>query len=127
VADEPGVTFSFDGPLFSWRGPAPYFFVRVPPDLVEELADVAAEVTYGWGMVPVEVRLDRYVWETSLWPKDGGYLVPVRAEVRRALGLEADDVVAVRLAVAPRTDRPVDPRTGAPRRTRVRVREVEDG
>ena len=53
--------------------------------------------------------------------------MPVRAEVRRALGLEADDVAAVRLTVAPRTDRPVDPRTGAPRRAKVRAREVEDG
>lgn len=127
VVDEPGTTLSFEGPLWHWRGPAPYYFVRMPPDLAEEVADVAADVTYGWGMVPVEVRLDRYVWETSLWPKDGGYLVPVRAEVRRALGLEADDAVTVRLTVAPRTDRPVDPRTGAPRRAKVRVREVDDG
>lgn len=120
MADEPGTTLTFDGPLWYWRGPAPHHFVRVPPDLVEELADVAAAVTYGWGMVPVEVTIDQFTWETSLWPKDGGYLVPVRAEVRRGLGLEADDVVSVRLSVVPRTDRPVDPRTGAPRRGRVR-------
>ena len=128
MADEaPGITLTFTGPLWHWRGPAPYYFVRVPPELVEELAEVAAGVTYGWGMVPVEVTVDRYVWETSLWPKEGGYLVPVRAEVRRGLGLEADDPVAVSLTVSPRTDRPVDPRTGAPRRARVRVREVEQG
>ena len=123
--DEPGALFSFEGPLWYWRGPAPFYFVRVPAELAEELADVAADVTYGWGMVPVEVTVGGHTWETSLWPKDGGYLVPVRAQVRRDLGVEADDVVPVRLAVVPRTDRPVDPTTGAPRRNRVHRGEVE--
>jgi hypothetical protein len=119
----PGLTssaaFEFQGPLWYWRGPAPYFFVRVPPATVEELADVAADVTYGWGMVPVEVKIGGYTWETSLWPKDGGYLVPIRAHVRRGLGVEIDELVAVRLAIAPRADRPIDPSTGAPRRNKV--------
>jgi hypothetical protein len=34
-----------------------------------------------------------------LFPKDGRYIVPVKASVRRAEGLELDDVVTVRLAV----------------------------
>ena len=112
--------FAFQGTLWYWRGPAPYYFVRVPPATVEELVDVAAEVTYGWGMVPVEVTVGGYRWETSLWPKDGGYLVPIRAQVRRGLGLEIDELVAVHLTVAPRWDRPIDPSTGSPRRNKVR-------
>ena len=92
----------------------------MPPATVEELSAVAAEVTYGWGMVPVEVTVGRYRWETSLWPKDGGYLVPVRAQVRRGLKLEIDELVAVRLTVVPRADRPMDPSTGSPRRNKVR-------
>ena len=120
-----GATFSFQGPLWHWRGPAPYYFVRVPPAVVEELVDVAAEVSYGWGMVPVEVTVGRYSWETSLWPKDGGYLLPIRAQVRRGLEIEVDELVAVRLTIAPRADRPLDPRTGAPGRSG--VRELGDG
>ena len=115
-----GAAFAFQGPLFHWRGPAPYYFVRVPPATAEELADVAADVTYGWGMVPVEVTVGGYRWETSLWPRDGGYLLPIRAQVRRGLEIEVDDLVAVRLTVAPRGDRPIDPRTGSPRRNEVR-------
>ena len=34
-------------------------------------------------MIPVTVRLGASQWTTSLWPKDGGYIVPLRAEVRR--------------------------------------------
>lgn len=116
----PGAPFVFQGPLWYWRGPAPHHFVRVPPAVAEELADVAAEVTYGWGMVPVEVTIGSCTWETSLWPKDGGYLVPVRAQVRRTLGLEVDEVVTVSLTVTPRAHRPVDPTTGSPRRKPVR-------
>jgi hypothetical protein len=115
-----GAGFEFQGPLWYWRGPAPFYFVRVPPGTVEEIIDVAAEVTYGWGMVPVEVTVGGYRWETSLWPKDGGYLVPIRAQVRCGLGIEIDQLVAVRLTVAPRADRPIDPSTGSPRRNKVR-------
>ena len=111
--------FAFQGSLCYWRGPAPYYFVRVPPATVEELVDVAAEVTYGWGMVPVEVAVGRYRWETSLWPKDGGYLVPIRAEVRLGVKIEIDEPVAVRLTVAPRSARAIDPSTGSPRRNKV--------
>jgi hypothetical protein len=119
-AQIPPATFTFQGPLWYWRGPAPYYFVRVPADSVEELTDVAAEVTYGWGMVPVEVTIGSYRWETSLWPKDGGYLVPIRAQVRLGLGLEVDEPVDVSFSIVPRPDRPIDPSTGSPRRDGVR-------
>ena len=118
--EDSGSAFAFEGPLCYWRGPAPYYFVRVPAATVGELVDVAAEVTYGWGMVPVEVTVGGYRWETSLWPKDGGYLLPIRAQVRRGLEIEVDELVAVRLIIAPRADRPIDPRTGSPRRNGVR-------
>ena len=71
-------------------------------------------------MVPVEVTVGGYTWETSLWPKEGGYLVPIRAQVRSRLKLEIDQLVAVRLTIAPRADRPIDPRTGSPRRNTIR-------
>lgn len=90
------------GEIWYWRGPSPYHFVRVPEPQVEALRTVAREVTYGWGMVPVEVRLGATVWTTSLWPKDGGYLVPVRDRVRQAEGIDEGDVVTLALTVRPR-------------------------
>jgi len=101
--------FQFAGAVWYWRGPSPYYFVRVPPELSEDLADLAADVSYGWGMIPVEVTLDGRTWETSLWPKDGGYVVPIRARVRRDLGLDTDDIVTVHLTVATREGRFVTP------------------
>jgi Domain of unknown function (DUF1905) len=105
--ERPG--FQFAGPVWYWRGPSPYYFVRVPQEQCEDLADLAADVTYGWGMIPVQVTLDGYTWETSLWPKDGGYVVPIRARVRRDLGLDPDDIVTVHLTVATRGGRPITP------------------
>jgi hypothetical protein len=89
----------FSGPLWYWRGPAPFHFVTVPGEECESIASSSALVSYGWGMIPVVVAVNGTTWSTSLWPKDGGYIVPVKAAVRSAEELEAGDVVAVRLIV----------------------------
>ena len=87
------------GEVFFWRGPAPHHFVGVPQDQCELLHEVAAEVTYGWGMVPVTVRMGRATWPTSLWPKDGGYIVPLRKDMRARAGVELGDTVTLTLTV----------------------------
>jgi hypothetical protein len=94
-----GVDREFEGVLFVWRGPSPFHFVAVPEEVCDDLREVAGRVSYGWGMVPARVTVGGSTWETSLYPKDGGYLVPVRDRFRRAEGLGVDDVVRVRLEV----------------------------
>lgn len=89
----------FSGEIWHWRGPAPFHFVTVPDGPSAELTAVAADVTYGWGMIPVRVLVGDTRWETSLWPKDGGYVVPLKDAVRRAEDLELGDVVTLRLEV----------------------------
>jgi hypothetical protein len=89
----------FSGELWFWRGPSPWHFVTVPDDQCAALEAAAALVTYGWGMIPVAAGIGRVEWTTSLWPKDGRYIVPVKSWVRKAEGLEVGDLVAVRLRV----------------------------
>ena len=89
----------FSGELWFWRGPSPYHFVTVPDEESAELQAASALVTYGWGMIPVAARIGGTGWTTSLFPKDGGYVVPVKDLVRNAEGLEVGDVVTVRLVV----------------------------
>lgn len=89
----------FSGELWFWRGPAPWHFVTVPDRECAELADASALVTYGWGMIPTAARIGRTEWTTSLFPKDGRYLVPVKTWVRRAEGLELGDLTTVHLTV----------------------------
>src|SRR5512136_1649628 len=83
----------FRGKIWTWRGPAPWYFVTVPAGLSRELNDISGLVTYGWGMIPVVVRIGRTEWKTSLWPKDGRYIVPIKASVRDAEQLEEGDQV----------------------------------
>lgn len=89
----------FSGELWFWKGPAPWHFVTVPDPQSAEIEAASAMVTYGWGMIPVDARIGGTRWTTSLWPKDGQYVVPVKAWVRKAERLELGDEVTVRLSV----------------------------
>jgi hypothetical protein len=93
------VQLSFSGELWYWRGPSPFHFVTVPDAQCRELSDASRLVSYGWGCIPVTARIGGTDFTTSLFPKDGAYLVPVKATVRRAEGLELGDVVQVELTV----------------------------
>ena len=87
----------FSGPIWYWRGPAPFYFVTVPEEGSHELKAVSGAVTYGWGMIPVTARIGGTVWRTSLFPKDGRYVLPLKAAVRKAEDLSEGDDVAIRL------------------------------
>ena len=89
----------FSGEVWFWRGPSPYHFVTVPDEESAALQATSALVTYGWGMIPVEVRIGSTRWTTSLFPKDGGYLVPLKDLVRNAEQIEVGDTVTLRLGV----------------------------
>jgi len=89
----------FADAVFEWRGPAPYHFVWVPDDEAALIQELAAGLTYGWGMIPVAVTIGETTWTTSLWPKDGRYVVPLKDKVRRAEQLELGDLVSVRLRI----------------------------
>ncbi|HET8617192.1 MAG TPA: DUF1905 domain-containing protein [Actinomycetales bacterium] len=92
----------FTGEVWYWRGPSPFHFVTVPVEESEYLRDVARDVTYGWGMIPVRVSVGDTEWATSLFPKDGRYLVPLKDAVRQAEQIDSGDVVTLGLSVAPR-------------------------
>ena len=90
------------GEIWQWRGPAPYYFVTVPVDQSRHLRELSSDVTYGWGMIPVRALVGATEWETSLFPKDGLYVLPLKDSVRRAEALEEGETVMVRLVVAAR-------------------------
>lgn len=90
---------TFSGEVVHWRGPAPFVFAVVPPEEAAEIAAVAPMVTYGWGCISVAVRLGRTAFTTALFPKDGGYLVPLKVAVRCAEGVDVGDVVRLRLVL----------------------------
>jgi len=90
---------AFEAEVIHWRGPSPYFYAPVPQGLADEVRSLARIASYGWGVVPVEARLAEVAFTTSLFPKDGTYLVPLKDAVRRAAGVTAGDRVSVRVRV----------------------------
>lgn len=87
------------GEVIEWRGPAPHHFVAVPDDVDAYLHDHLAELSYGWGCIPASVRVGDFAETTALIPRDGIYLVPLKARLRRARGIDVGDVVTLSLSV----------------------------
>lgn len=89
----------FTGDVWFWKGPSPWHFVTVPDEECGALEAVASQVSYGWGMIPVRARIGPTTWTTSLFPKDGAYVVPLKFAVLRAEEIEIGDVVTLRICV----------------------------
>ena len=89
----------FNGEIWFWHGPAPWYYVTVPKKESLDLKAILGFVTYGWGMIPVNVRIGDTEWKTSMFPKDDRYIVPIKASVRKVENLEVGDKVTVRLEV----------------------------
>jgi hypothetical protein len=94
-----GLHMEFSGEIWYWRGPAPFHFVTVPAGESIELRALSPVVSYGWGMIPVTVRIGQTTWETALFPKDGRYVVPIKDVVRAAEGLDQGDTPTLELTV----------------------------
>lgn len=91
--------FTFIGTVIEWRGPAPFLFVVLPPDRVEEVRHAARLASYGWGVVPVQAAVNGVAFTTSLFPKDGGYLLPLKVAARKAAAIGLGDEVTVEIRV----------------------------
>jgi hypothetical protein len=98
----------FAAEVVYWRGPSPLHFIEVPEDGCAAIRAIAASVTYGWGVIPVTVRIGDTRFATSLFPRGGRYLVPVKDAVRHAESLAVGDVAAVELIIEPRGGVTVD-------------------
>lgn len=95
----PLASFDFDATIIEWRGPPPYLFVPVPEAYVSEVKYAARQASYGWGVVPVNARIGASQFTTSLFPRDGGYLLPIKVAVQRAEGIVTGDHVQVAMRI----------------------------
>lgn len=94
-----GVELTFVGRVVEWRGPAPFYYLVVPEEESAEISAVSALATYGWGVIPVRARIGDVGFTTSLFPRDGGYLLPLKAAVRAPQQITVGDDVAVTMAL----------------------------
>ena len=86
--------------LWIWKGEAAgrWYFVTVPEEQSAEIKAHAFGSPRGFGSVRVKARIGNVQWQTSVFPlNSGGYLLPVKAEIRRKAELAAGDEVTVDL------------------------------
>lgn len=93
------MTYEFESIVVEWRGPAPFYFVAVPTDVAVEMKLIAPTLTYGWGVIPATVTVGTTTVTTSLFPKDGGYLVPLKDALRKPERISVGDAVAIELTL----------------------------
>lgn len=86
--------------LWIWKGEAAgrWHFITVPEEQSGEIRVHAFGNSRGFGSVKVEACVNDVTWRTSVFPlNSGGYLLPVKAEVRRKADIGAGDEVTVTL------------------------------
>jgi len=93
------VNFTFSADVWEWRGPAPFFFASVPTEVNEPIKEMARAITYGWGAIPVTVTIDEVQWTTSIFPKDGTYIVPLKAAMRAKHNIIKDSLLSLSLQI----------------------------
>ena len=91
---------TISGDIFEWRGPAPFLFVAVPDDASRDIKALSSLVSYGWGVIPVTAQLGATAWTTSLFPKNGRFLVPIKKIVQTAEQVTAGDIVTIALTIS---------------------------
>lgn len=91
------ISLKFSTEVIYWRGPAPFYFAPVPDAQVKKIKDISSQLSYGWGVIPARVKIGKTEFTTSLFPRQGGYMVPIKNVVREAERLEVDDKIVVHL------------------------------
>lgn len=86
-----------ESPLVEWRGPAPFYFLKLAPQEGMSVHEVVKDLTYGWGVIPVKVQIGSEAFETSIFPREGTLFVPVKKEIRLKTGIEPGQIVSALL------------------------------
>ncbi|WP_447759622.1 DUF1905 domain-containing protein [Sphingopyxis panaciterrae] len=98
----------FEAEIIEWRGPAPYLFATISDDHVADIRYAALSESYGWGVVPVVARIGATEFATSLFPRAGSYLLPVKVAVQRAESIGLGDRIRIALQVGRRWNENAD-------------------
>jgi len=97
--------FEATGPVWIWTAEPPakgaWHFMTIDPQTAVEIRYETLGRAGGFGSIKVAATIGRTRWHTSLFPHkaSGGFLLPLKADVRRTEGVAEGDLVTVRLEV----------------------------
>ena len=103
-------TYNIRATLWLWstdKAPASWHFLTIEGEVAQALHTLALMRRLefgrkrGWGAMKVAATVGDTGWGTSMFPdkSTGGWLLPVKASVRKAEGLMAGDTVEVTVVV----------------------------
>lgn len=90
---------SVTAPIWLWsEGQGSWHFLTVPAEEAVEIKAHSLGTRRGFGSVRVSATINGVTWRTSVFPqKSGGYILPIKANVRRRAGISAGDDVTVEI------------------------------
>ena len=101
--------FTVTTPLWRWQSataPAAWFFVTIAGEVADAIRLAAIGGQWldgrrGFGSAKVCATIGGTSWSTSVFPhkESGGWLLPVKAAVRKAEGLAESDMVTVTVSL----------------------------
>ena len=71
-----------------------------PAEIATEISQMARQLSYGWGVIPVTAKIGKTTFTTSLFPKDGGYLLGLKVAVREPENLGLGQIPTIKLRFA---------------------------
>lgn len=89
----------FESEVIYWRGPAPFYFLKIPTEEAVRIKKISSQVTYGWGVIPSNVTIGQVEFYTALIPKDDSYLLPLKKTVREELKIDLGENVEASLHI----------------------------
>jgi len=95
-------TISLDAEVWLWTSNgASWHFLTVEGEAAAEVRSASIGLTRGFGSVSVEVAIGGTRWRTSLFASkaSGGFLLPLKAAVRKAEGFAVGDMVSVTITI----------------------------
>jgi len=87
--------------VWLYPGPAAWYFVTLPKKEADKIRDIYGMHAKGWGSLPITVTVGSTSWDTSIFPdkKTGSYLLPIKAQVRKAENISENDIITLSIEV----------------------------
>lgn len=101
-AESPDRVYTCRAQVWVYTGAAAWHFVSIPVTTSRRIRKTHGASARGWGSLPVTVKVSGVEWRTSIFPdaKSGTYLLPLKADVRRRVGIRKGQTLILELTIA---------------------------
>ena len=75
-------------------------FAKVPDNEAQQIKELSKMLTYGWGVIPCTVTIGNTSTTTSLFPKHGSYLVPIKVALSKPENIRYGQSIKITLEMS---------------------------